>query len=359
MNICGALGCQQKALKQCAKCQFGYCSKICQKNDWPRHKTICSNYECTPDPNYCPSSSQAARIPDASSSTLNYSGRLIFHEFSDDSKSNVPAWKPIWDQATKAYTDGYYSDASKLFCECYRLAALINGEEHVLICQIHRNIGASYQRLGRLDEAEAEYIKGIKAADSLIWKGSVSAHEVLVQVLEGLASLYNIQERIEEAEPICIRCLQVSEENFGIDSPKIVNALRRLSGLRERQGLKNEAVEHLKRALKVVDKSLGCSNSQAALINSDLVELLIRINLIQDGEDQAIMFYNQLKRENIGSTSQPRSHLNLADAAFTLGQVYRSKREFAKGQKLFEEALKLRVQYCGKTHITVAQVGYL
>jgi hypothetical protein len=136
MNVCGGLGCTQAASKKCVKCQFGYCSKQCQKNDWPRHKQICSNYAISTNHNFCPSSSQATIAKDKNA--CNYSGKLIFHEYDSDSRSSVPAWKPIWDQATKAYVDGFYQDASKLFCECYRLATISNGEEHVLICQVQR-----------------------------------------------------------------------------------------------------------------------------------------------------------------------------------------------------------------------------
>lgn len=273
MNICGSSGCTQPAQKKCGKCHFSYCSAKCQRNDWPRHKSICSNYAISTDPNYCPSSSQR----DAASNK-NYSGKLIFHEYDEQlAKSSVPAWKPIWDQATKAYVDGFYQDASKLFSECYRLATICNGEEHVLICQIHRNIGASLQRLGKYDAAEVEYLSGVRIADSLMWRGCASAYEVLVQALEGLASLYNIQDRMDEAEPVCLRSLQISEEKFGVSSPKIINSLRRLSALREKQGRSEEAIEHLVRAANVMQAAQGIANNQFVVINIDLVELYIRL----------------------------------------------------------------------------------
>ena len=285
MRVCGALGCQREASKRCRQCQYGYCSESCQKVDWPRHKPICRNYVTTPDPDYCPSSSgtdrrQLGKVDQEAFS--NYTGKLIFSEVDDANKFPVPAWKPIWDQATQATVDGFHADSEKLFRECLRLASLAHGEEHTLICQIHHNLGTTHHRMLQFDRAEDEYLKGLKVADNLVWKGAPLSHDVLVQLLEGLAALYNAQDRIADAEPVCLRSYQISCEVFGEDSPKVVNSLRRLAALRERQGLTEVSLDLLERAYRIVVSNMSFSSSpgtktRSATVNGELVDLLVRM----------------------------------------------------------------------------------
>lgn len=212
----------------------------------------------------------------------NYTGKLIFNEVDDASKLPVPAWKPIWDQATQATVDGFHADSEKLFRECLRLALLAHGEEHTLVCQIHHNLGTTHQRMFQFDKAEEEYLKGLKLADNLVWKDAPLAHDVHVQLLEGLAALYNAQDRIREAEPVCMRSYQTSCEIFGEDSPKVVNSLRRLAALRERQGNLDMSLELLEKAYRIVASNISMNSTpgtktRSATVSGELVELLVRM----------------------------------------------------------------------------------
>lgn len=61
-NFCGVWDSAEKTtLKKCSQCKaVSYCSKACQKQDWPKHKPACNT---TPQPASIPSSSQASPKP--------------------------------------------------------------------------------------------------------------------------------------------------------------------------------------------------------------------------------------------------------------------------------------------------------
>jgi hypothetical protein len=96
---------------------------------------------------------------------------------------------------------------------------------------------------------------------------------------------------MSEAEPICLRSLLISEEYFGPNNPKIINSLRRLSSLREKQGNKEEAISLLLRGVNILEEGDSVSSSHYVVVNIDLVELYMR--LVELCTNYSILYFTQ------------------------------------------------------------------
>ena len=89
----------------------------------------------------------------------------------------------------------------------------------------------------------------------------------------GLASLYRVQGKYGEAEPLYRRALAIREKSLGSDHPQVATSLNNLAGLYHGQGKYDEAEPLFRRALAIREKSLGSDHPHVAISLNNLAEL--------------------------------------------------------------------------------------
>ncbi len=80
-----------------------------------------------------------------------------------------------------------------------------------------------------------------------------------------LAELYVIKGSYDEIEPLYKRALEINEKAFGPDNPDVAISLNNLAELYYNQGRYVEAAPLYKRALKILEDTLGPDHPEVAL----------------------------------------------------------------------------------------------
>jgi Flp pilus assembly protein TadD len=77
----------------------------------------------------------------------------------------------------------------------FQKALLLNGEDSL----VYHNLGLAFEQLGRFQEAEASYRKGLEVSEKLLRRG-VNRHKEMERKNMLLAALQNLQTRIKTAK---------------------------------------------------------------------------------------------------------------------------------------------------------------
>ncbi len=109
----------------------------------------------------------------------------------------------------------------------------------------------------------------------LVLSFSTSAYtqEVLWEKLNGKAKTLFKQKRYPDALSVSEEALQVAEDTFGPDHPKVAISLNNIAELHIINGTYAEIEPLYKRALEIVEKALGPDNPDVAISLNNLAEL--------------------------------------------------------------------------------------
>ena len=110
-------------------------------------------------------------------------------------------------------------------------------------------------------------------------------HPSVAKSLNNLANLNNIQGRYKEAEPLFRRALPILEKSLGATHPNVGTLVNNLGALYNAQGKYSESEPLLKRALAIKEKALGPNHP-------DVVETLNNLANIYNIREQ----YRQSER---------------------------------------------------------------
>jgi len=114
--------------------------------------------------------------------------------------------------------------------------------------------------LGKYNEAEPLYLGSLQISEQQLG----AEHPNTAQSLNNLAELYRSQGRYSEAEPLLLRSLQIREQQLGADHPDTAQSLNNLAGLYESQGRYSEAEPLYLRSLSIYEQQLGADHPNTA-----------------------------------------------------------------------------------------------
>jgi tetratricopeptide (TPR) repeat protein len=97
-------------------------------------------------------------------------------------------------------------------------------------------------------------------------------HELVINALGNLSSIYMSLNKYDEAEPLYQRLLPLYEKKFGADSPKLAQLLDVLAFLRYTQGDYKKAEAYYQRSLSLKEKISGPESLEAAQALYNLAE---------------------------------------------------------------------------------------
>ena len=139
----------------------------------------------------------------------------------------------------------------------------------------HNRLGLLFYRKAQWNAAEAEYREAQRFVDS---EGNTAT------ILNNLAALLQATNRLEEAEPLTRRVVEIFEKSLGKDHPNVAVALNNLAPLLQATNRLEEAEPLVRRALAIGEKSYGPEHPNVAIRLNNLAALLQATNRLEEAE---------------------------------------------------------------------------
>jgi tetratricopeptide (TPR) repeat protein len=214
------------------------------------------------------------------------------------------------------------------------------GMEHLDTAASLNNLASLYQLQGRYAEAEPLYERAL-----LIREQQLGAeHPDTAASRNNLASLYRQQGRYTEAEPLYKRALLIREQQLGAEHPDTAASRNNLAGLYESQGRYAEAEPLYKRALLIREQQLGAEHPDTATSRNNLAGLYESQGRYAEAEPlykRALL----IREQQLGA-----EHPSTATSRNNLAGLYGRQGRYAEAEPLYKRALLTMEQQLGAEH---------
>ena len=131
------------------------------------------------------------------------------------------------------------------------------------------NLAALYESQGRYEQAEPLYLQALELSQRLLGED----HPNVATSLNNLAGLYKSQGRYNEAEPLYLQALELWKHLLGEDHPDVATSLNNLAGLYKSQGRYEQAEPLYLQALNICERRLGVEHPNTVTIRKNLEAL--------------------------------------------------------------------------------------
>jgi tetratricopeptide (TPR) repeat protein/nucleoside phosphorylase len=180
-----------------------------------------------------------------------------------------------------------------------------------------------------------------------IWEQTLGPdHPEVAYLLNGLATLYFRQMRLEQAEPLYQRALHIWEQTLGPDHPNVIRPLNNLGNLYTKQGKYTQAELSYQRALHT-----SVPDHPDAVNPLDGLATLYRK---QGKYEQAEPLYQRalyIWEQTLGP-----DHRNITHPLDGLANVYTKQGKYEQAEPLYQRALRIREQTSGPQHPDTAEI---
>ena len=258
--------------------------------------------------------------------------------------------------ARESFKNSQYELASSLYQEALVKAVNLYGESNHLVAEIHRNLASASMMKGDYNMARPHFYRSLEIAELLSqqFPNSDRNSVLLTRSLGAIATFLMNQGSIEEAEPVCLKCLSLAERTYGMDHYKLVEPLRAISHLREKQGRYEESARHLKRAYVVICNVRGLVHPESQRL---LAELLRVLHLQEDL--RSVETYLTLNLEHWKHFGPSANDTSVACAAVKLAKLYIDTERSMKAEPLLLAALTIQEEFFGPDHSEVGETIHL
>ncbi len=245
---------------------------------------------------------------------------------------------------------------------------LLNGQydeaERVLM-QAHARAIALGHELMVLDVTRSlSFVVGVRLSrpdEGLVWgRTAVSLAEHMgrdaarVGSLLDLGSVLGEQGKHEEAKRHFQRALQMSEETFGDEHPRVGRALNNLASTLDILGAYAEAELHHERALHIWEKALGANHPHVAISLSGLAIVVYS----QGKQDEAELHLRRASK--IWERALGPEHPDVAMSLHNLGVVLGGRDKYEEATIELRRALQIRQKALGDDHpLTISTLSAL
>jgi len=202
------------------------------------------------------------------------------------------------------------------------------------------NLAALYESQGRYEQAEPLYLQALELSQRLLGED----HPNVATSLNNLAGLYKSQGRYNEAEPLYLQALELRKHLLGEDHPNVATSLNDLALLYESQGRYNEAEPLLLQALELWKHLLGEDHPHVATSLNNLALLYKSQGRYNEAEPlllQALELWKHLLGED---------HPDVATSLNNLAGLYKSQGRYEQAEPLYLQALNICERRLGVEH---------
>jgi tetratricopeptide (TPR) repeat protein len=148
----------------------------------------------------------------------------------------------------------------------------------------------------------------------------------------------------DEAEPLIRRALEIDEDSFGPDHPKVAIDLNNLASLLQATNRLAEAEPLMRRVMKIMEASIGPNHPNIAVALNNLAQLLQDTNRLTEAEP---LMRRVLK---IDEDSFGPDHLNVAIDFSNLALLLQATSRLAEAEPLMWRAVEIFEASLGQDH---------
>ncbi|GLR89066.1 CHAT domain-containing tetratricopeptide repeat protein [Bradyrhizobium iriomotense] len=212
-----------------------------------------------------------------------------------------------------------------------------------------QNLAAQSARINELNRA-GKYAEALSLAQAMVAsleKGNNSRD--LAGALNNLAQVYAAQGHDDQAEPLYKRAVALLEKSLGLDTPEIAPELNNLAALYQRQQRFADAEPLFKRALAIREKTLPREHPDVGQSLNNLATNLVKQERYAEAEplfQRALVIY-----QKAGGPEHPA----VATLLNNLGQLYRDLNRDADAEAPIKRSLAIREKVLGADHPDVAR----
>ena len=205
---------------------------------------------------------------------------------------------------------------------------------------------SSLRSMARIYMASGGYEKArpfLERALNLAKKTNASDSEVCACMLD-LAYLYKNQDKLVEAEAVCLSGLELQEKIYGQNHPYVAYTLRILSEIYQKQNRYQPAVETLEKAITLMREYNLEDDPDLAPFKVDMARLLAA-----QGDYVNAEAYFKKAMDTIENNYGP-DHLYTTRVLCSMGALYVQQERYAEAEELISRALPVQQQIYGPGH---------
>ena len=173
-------------------------------------------------------------------------------------------------------------------------------------------------------------------------------HPNVALSLQNLATIYEVQNRLSEAEQLYLRAIAIQDRAFGSEHPTSAQTRELLAINYTSQGRYADAERLLKLSLATKRKAFGESHPAVAKTLTNLAVVYQRTDRLSDASD-AYARALTISEKILGA-----DHPSVAGDLSNLGGAALARKQFEQAERLHKRALTIREQAFGETHPEVA-----
>ncbi|KAI1360650.1 hypothetical protein F5Y08DRAFT_43121 [Xylaria arbuscula] len=192
------------------------------------------------------------------------------------------------------------------------------------------NLGILYSDQGKLDEAEAMYMRALRGKE----KAWGPEHTSTLDTVNNLGLLYKSQGKLDEAEAMYVRALRGYEKAWGPEHTSTLDTVNNLGNLYADQGKLTEAEAMYVRALRGKEKAWGPEHTSTL----DTVNNLGALYKSQGKLDEAEAMYVQTLRGK--EKAWGPEHTSTLQTVNNLGALYADQGKLAEAEAMYVRALR-------------------
>jgi tetratricopeptide (TPR) repeat protein len=238
-------------------------------------------------------------------------------------------------------SQGLYALAELLLINCLEVIERRLGVDHLLVATSLNNLGAMYSYQGRYKEAEPLCLRSIEIS-------KIQQGEDLAISLNNLGGVYFHQGRYSEVEPLYLTSLDISKKKWGESNLIVSEIFDNLGRLYCHQGLYTESESFHLKAIKINESQLGFEHTKVAKNLNNLAELY------REKGDYIKAEPLYLRAIEINEFKLGVDHLDLADNLNNLALLYAAEGNNSKAKPLYLRSLEIRECKLGVYHPRVS-----
>lgn len=254
---------------------------------------------------------------------------------------SIEVAQALCDLSMPLYSATRYAEAQTALEESRRVQEKLNREDRVdLLAQTLNNLGAVLKAQGKLDAAEPIYRRALDMRERTCGADGLEVAETL----NNIAGLLRVDGRLQEAETLAARALDIRAAHLTADHPLVLQSLENLALVRVQRGETDNALPMMKDLATRQRRVLGNDHPELATTLSNLASVM---RLKQDflGAEPLFAECYQIRRRALGEGTWSTAY-----AACLYGLNLTDLGRFDEALPLLEANLALAESHLGGTH---------
>ncbi len=190
-----------------------------------------------------------------------------------------PSWEEAMAAGQRAYEQGRYGDAERIFSSAVVKAEAF-GREDRRVAQALAALAQAYAAQNKHAEAEPAYLKALTIYQAVHGE----THADVAATLNNLGVLYRRHGQYADAEPLLVRAVAIKEKVFGPDHLEVALTLRNLAQLYASQAQWAKAEPLFGRVTAIREKVQGASHPDVARSLDEHAMLLRQMGREKDAQ---------------------------------------------------------------------------